>query len=140
MKIFTEFGSRWDVARVLSELGQSTLALGNELEAEAFWRESLRLARESEGILTTMDALFGFASLLAKRGDHRNALELLMICLNHPSTVAETKARAKKLAADVKEKLTLDEIQSAETFAEDTAFEVVVKEILGQSKKMPESN
>ena len=72
------------MARVLSELGQSTLALGNELEAESFRCESLRLVSESEGILTTMDALFGFAGLLAKRGDHKNALQLLMICLTIP--------------------------------------------------------
>jgi tetratricopeptide (TPR) repeat protein len=139
LKIFSEFGSRWDVARVLSELGQSTLALGNEAEAESFWRESLRIARESDGILTTMDALFGFACLLAKRGDHRNALQLLLICLNHPATVAETKGQAKKLAAEVRAKLTPHEIQSAETFAEDTAFEAVVNEILGQTKKLSET-
>jgi tetratricopeptide (TPR) repeat protein len=135
LKIFSEFGSRWDVARVLSELGQSMFALGNEAEAESFWRESLRIARESEGILTIMDALFGFASLLAKRGDYRNALQLLMICLNHPSTVAETKGRAKKLAAEVKANLTLPEIESAETFAEDTALEAVVHEILEQASR-----
>jgi predicted ATPase/transcriptional regulator with XRE-family HTH domain/Tfp pilus assembly protein PilF len=140
LQIFTEFGSRWDVARVLSELGQSTFALGNDAEAEHFWRESLRLARESQGILTTMDALVGFASLLAKRGDHQNALQLLMICLNHSSTVAETKVRAERLAAEVRAKLTLHEIQSAETLAEDTTFEAAVKVILGQTKKLPESN
>ncbi len=140
LQIFTEFGSRWDVARVLSEIAQSHFALENDAEAEHFWRESLRLAGESQGILTTMDALVGFASLLAKRGDHKNALQLLMICLNHSSTVAETKVQAEKLAAEVKAKLPLDDIKSAETFAGDTTFEAVVTEILGQTKNLPESN
>ena len=134
LQIFTEFGSRWDVARVLSEIAQSHFVLGNNAEAEHFWRESLRLSTESQGILTTMDALVGFASLLAKRGDHKNALQLLMICLNHSSTVAETKVRAEKLAAEAKVKLTLHEIQSAETFASAITFETVVNEILEQAK------
>jgi len=140
LQIFTEFGSRWDVARVLSEIAQSHFVLGNDAKAEYFWCESLRLARESQGILTTMDALVGFASLFAKRGAHKNALQLLMICLHHSSTMAETKVRAEKLITEVKAKLTLHEIQSAEIFAEDTTFEAVVKEILGQAKKLPESN
>ena len=139
-QIFTEFGSRWDVARVLSEIAQSHFTLGNDAEAEQLWRESLMFARESQGILTTMDALAGFASLLAKRGDHKNALQLLTICLNHSSTVAETKVRAKKLAAEVKARLTLHEIQSAEIFVEATTFEAVINEILEQTKKLPESN
>ena len=63
-----------------------------------------------------MDALAGFASLLAKRGDHKSALQLLLICINHTSTVAETKARAGKLAAELKEKMTLEEIESARIF------------------------
>ena len=130
LQIFTEFGSLWDVARVLSELGQSTFALGNESEAEGFWREALRLSTESQGILTTIDALAGFASLLAKRGDHKSALQLLLICINHTSTVAETKARAGKLADELKEKMTWEEIESARIFAETSTIEAAIKELL----------
>ncbi|HJR79797.1 MAG TPA: tetratricopeptide repeat protein, partial [Anaerolineales bacterium] len=132
LKIFTEFGSQWDVARVLSELGQSMFDLGNEAEAEHFWRESLRLSMGSQGILTTMDALVGFASLFAKRGDHQNALQLLLICLDHPSTVAETKGRAGKLAAELKEKMTSEEIERAQRFAKENSFEFAAHAILGE--------
>ena len=132
LKVFTEFGSQWDVARVLSELGQSTFALGNEAEAEQFWRESLRLSMGSQGILTTMDALAGFASLFARRGDHQNALQLLLICLDHSSTVAETKARAAKLAAELKAEMTSEEIECAQLFAKENTFELLHMRYLGR--------
>jgi tetratricopeptide (TPR) repeat protein len=135
LRVFTEFGSHWDMARVLSELGQSTFALGNEFQAEHFWRESLRLSMESHGILTTMDALAGFASLLAKRGEQQKALQLLLICIDHPSTVAEIKGRAGKLAAEVKEKLTPQEIESVKVLVENYPLESVVQEILGPAQK-----
>jgi hypothetical protein len=51
--------------------------------------------------------LAGFANLLARRGEYKNALQLLLIRSNHSSTVAETKVRAGKLAGKLKEKMTL---------------------------------
>ena len=60
--------------------------------------------------------LTSFANLLARRGDHKRALPLLLICINHTSTAAETKARAGKLAGELKEKMTLAEIESARIF------------------------
>lgn len=130
LQIFTEFGSHWDVARVLSDLGQSAFALGNESEAEGFWREALRLSMESRGILTTLDALVGLASLFAQRGEHENALRILLICIDHPSTVAETKVRAGKLAAQLKEKLSAEKFESARNFAETSALETVINEFV----------
>jgi predicted ATPase/transcriptional regulator with XRE-family HTH domain len=134
LEIFTELGSHWDAARVLAEIGQSTFALGKDAEAEQLWRESLRLSAETHGILTTMEALVGFASLLAKRGAYQHALPLLLISLDHPATIAETKVRAGKLADEVKANLTPQEIESAQTFANDKSVDSVVKEILTSNK------
>jgi predicted ATPase/Tfp pilus assembly protein PilF/DNA-binding XRE family transcriptional regulator len=134
LQIFTEFGSRWDVARVLSELAYSTFALGNDAEAERLWRESLRIAIETQGVLTIMDALVGYASLLAKRRKFKLALPLLMISVNHPATVAETKARADVLAVKVKAQMTLEEVESARVLMENNAFETVVQRILGMAE------
>ena len=131
LQIFTEFGSRWDVARVLSEIAQSNFVGGNDAEAERFWRESLRIAMETRGILTTMDALVGYASLLAKRREFKSALPLLMISLDHPATVAETKVRADALAVHVKAQMTLEEVESVQIIMENNTFESVVQGILG---------
>jgi hypothetical protein len=113
LQIFMEFGSRWDVARVLSEIAQRRFALGNDAEAARLWHESLRIAMETQGILTTMDALVGYASLLAKCREFKSALPLLLSSLDHPATVSETKARADTLAVKVNAKMMLEEVESA---------------------------
>ena len=74
--------------------------------------------------------LTSFANLLARRGDHKRALPLLLICINHTSTAAETKARAGKLAGELKEKMTLAEIESAQIFSETSTVEAVTRDFL----------
>ena len=99
---FTELGGRWWVARVLAEMSRSVFALGNDAEAERVWRESLRIATETHGTPVALEALAGFASLQAKRGDMEHALELLLIVLNHPASFQETKNRAAVCASNWK--------------------------------------
>jgi hypothetical protein len=108
-------------------------AVGHDAEAEDLWCRSLWLSRESQGILTTMDALVGLAGLMAKRGDLKSSLQSLLVSLNHPPTVAETRARAEKLAVQVTEKLTAEEIKSAHSFADINSPETVVDELLGRT-------
>lgn len=43
---FTELGGSWFLARVLAEMGESLLVLGNEDEARRVWRESLHIATD----------------------------------------------------------------------------------------------
>jgi len=130
LQIFTDYGFHWDVARVLSEIAQSMLVLGNDSQAEHHWQESLRLAMDTNGILTTIDALVGFAGLLAKRGDQQRALQLLLLSMNHPATISEIKVRAGKLADELKLQLSQEQIESAQNFVKVNTVESVVKEIL----------
>jgi len=78
------------MARVLSELGQSVFAVGHDAEAEKLWRQSVHLSRESQGILTRIDALGGLAGLLARRDEFESSFQLLLVSFHHSSTVAET--------------------------------------------------
>jgi hypothetical protein len=71
--------------------GRSILALGNEIEAGRVWRKSLRIAIETRGIPVVLKVLAGFASLQAKRGTMEHTLDLLLIILNHPASLQETK-------------------------------------------------
>jgi predicted ATPase/transcriptional regulator with XRE-family HTH domain len=130
LQIFTELGSLWDVARVLSEIGHSTLALGKDNEAERLWRHSLELAVETQGMLTAMDAITGFASLYAKHGDPKYALQLLYFTLDHPSTIQETKVRAESTARVVKDKLTSKEIEEARKCSQEETLESILEVIL----------
>ena len=49
---------------------------------------------------------------------------------DHPRSIPKTKVRAEKLAAELKEKLTAEIIESAKILTKESAVEDVVKEIL----------
>jgi len=133
-KFFTELGARWDIARLLSEMGRSEFALGNDLEAERLWRESLRLSMETQGTLTTLDVLVDVAGINAKRGDTQHALHLALISLNHPASIQSTRAQAEKIIEELKEKTSMEEIETAKRLANESALESVIEEILAKDK------
>jgi len=128
----TELGARQDVARVLAEMSRSGFALGNDAEAERVWRESLRIAIETSGTFVALEALVGIASLQAKRGDMEHALELLLIVLNHPSSIQDTKNRAEILRVELESRLMPQQIQSVQAQARKQSFDQVVSQVLGQ--------
>ena len=127
---FTELGGNWFVARVLANMSWSILALGNDAEAEHIWREALRIATEIQGIPVALDALAGFASLQAKQGDREHALELVLIVLNHPASLQETKNRASGLRADLEAQSTPTQIEAIQMHVGEKSFEAVVDDFL----------
>jgi hypothetical protein len=111
---FTELGGSWFVACVLAEMGRSVFALGNEAEAKRVWQESLRIATEIHGPSVALEALAGIASLQSKQGDKEHALELLLVVLNHPASLQETKDRARDLRDELESRLPQSEIEAAQ--------------------------
>jgi predicted ATPase/transcriptional regulator with XRE-family HTH domain len=132
LNIFSELGARWDVARVLAEMGRSVFALGNDAEAERVWRESLRIAIETKGMFITLESLVGMAGLKTKRGDMEQALELLLIVLNHSSSLKDTRDRAERLQRELEVQLTNQQVEAVQTRVQAKTFEAVVDEILKQ--------
>ncbi len=137
MKIFTELGARWDVASLFSEMGRSNFAMDNDSEAEHFWCESLHLAMETHGISIAMESILGIAGFHAKHGNDKYALKLLLFVSDHPRSIPKTKVRAEKMAAELKENLSAEEIESAKILARESVVEDVVKEILGKGNELP---
>jgi len=129
----TELGARQDVARALGEMGRSVFALGNDAEAGRIWRESLRITIETRGTHVALESLVGLASLQAKRGDTAHALELLLIVLNHPAGVQETRDRAERLQRELEAQLTRQQVEAAQARAQVKTFEAVVNEVLNQA-------
>jgi len=127
---FTELGGRFYIGQGLAQMGQSLFALGNDAEAERVWRESLRIAAEIRGMPVALEALVGLASLRAKRGDTTPALELLLIVLNHPASLQETKDRAAGLRAELEVQLTRQQVEAAQGRAQAKTFEAAVDELL----------
>lgn len=133
-QFLTELGARWDTARLLSEMGRSEFALGNDMEAERLWRESLQLSIETQGILTALDILVDFAGINAKRGDTQYALQLVLISLNHPASIQSTRVRAGKLFEELKDKTSMEERETAKKLAEESVLESVIEKILAGDK------
>jgi len=127
---FAELGGRQYVAQGLAEMGRSVIALGNDTEAERVWRESLCIASEIHGVPVALEALVGLASLQTKRGDLEQALELLLIVLDHPASVQETRSRATHLRAELEVDLTPQQIESIQTKAGKKTLESIAKELL----------
>ncbi|HSB00220.1 MAG TPA: hypothetical protein VLE49_06190, partial [Anaerolineales bacterium] len=77
-----------------------------------------------------LEALVGIASLQAKRGESEQALQLLLIVLNHPASIQETKDRATRLRAELEAQLAQSQIETIQTHAGEKTLESVVKELL----------
>jgi len=127
---FTELGGLFYIGQSLAQMGRSLFALGNDVEAERIWRESLRIAAEIHGVPVVLEALVGIASLRAKRGETQSAFELLLIVLNHPACDQETRNRAEKLRTELAAQLTPIQIEGSQARTRDSAFETVVEDLL----------
>lgn len=127
---FTELGGSWFLARVLAEMGESLLVLGNEDEARRVWRESLHIATDIYGTPVVLDALAGFASLQAKQGDRERALELVWVVLNHPASLQVTKDRAGVLRAELEAQLTPLQIKTFQARIGENTFGEIGEDLL----------
>jgi predicted ATPase/transcriptional regulator with XRE-family HTH domain len=128
--ILTDLGARWDLARVLSEMGSSVFALGRDAEAEAIWREALRLSLETQGTHIGLEALAGYAGLQAKRGYIEQAIEISIFVIDHPASVQETKNRAAQLHAQLESRLTPQEIDGIQRRARANTLDSLAEYIL----------
>ncbi len=131
---FTELGGLFYIGQSLAQMGRSLFALGNDVEAERIWRESLRIAAEIRGMPVVLEALVGIASLRGKRGETQSALELLLIVLNHAACDQETRNRAEKLRAELAAQLTTQQAEVAQVQARAKTFEAAVAEVLKQTE------
>ena len=127
---FRSLGASWFVARALTEMGISLLAIGNEAEARRVWLESLSIATDIHAIPFALEALAGFASLRANQGHIENAFILLCLVLEHPASLQATKNRATALQVELEARLTPTEIEAIRIHVKGKTFEGVVNGLL----------
>jgi tetratricopeptide (TPR) repeat protein len=130
LETFTELGGSWWMARVLADKSRSIFELGNVDEAGHIWRDSLRIATENRGTPVALEALAGFASLEANKGNMEYALELLLVVLNHSASFIETKNRANDLRAHLEAQLAPTLVGTIQARAGEKTFEAVVEDLL----------
>jgi predicted ATPase len=128
----TELGARQDVARLLAEMGRSLFALGDDTEAGRVWREALHLALETRGAFIALEALAGLARLQAKHGAREQALEWLLVVVNHPSSIQDTKDRAERLRGQLEAQLTSQQVEAAQARAGAKTLEALAEAVLRQ--------
>jgi len=128
--ILNDLGAPWDEARVLGDMGRSIFALGKIIDAENTWRKSIQIASEVKGTSLVLESILGIANVRAKQGNSEQAYELLLVVLNHPATVQETRERAAKLSAELERRLTMQEVNSIRARIEERDFDALVAEIL----------
>jgi hypothetical protein len=97
------------------------------------WRESLRISIETQAILVGLETVVGIASLQAKRGDIKEPLESLLVVLNHPAGIQETKNRASQLRNQLEVHLTTQEVEVVQRRAGEKTFNSIAEDILRQA-------
>lgn len=130
LEVFIELGAQGDAAQVLGDLGWTLLALGDTAQAEGAWLETLRIAIEGEQLPVGLEAVLGLASLRVRSGDKENAFELLLMTLDHPASLQETKDRASDLRAELEAQLTPAQIEAIRARSAEKTFEAVVGDLL----------
>ena len=128
--IYREIGDLRSLTRALCHQGYNSLALDDIPEAQKSFTEALRLAHQCDYTPYALEALAGFASLYTKQGNKEQALELLLVVLNHPAILSSTKDRATHLRVELEAKLTPQQVEAVQARAGENNFETVVKELL----------
>jgi len=128
--IYREIGDLRSLARALCHHGYNSLALENLSDAKKSFTEALRLARQCNYTPYALDSIAGFASLQAKTDNAEHALELLLIVLNHPASLQETKNRCSDLQAELEAQLSRQQVESILMRVDAKMFEAVVGDLL----------
>lgn len=98
--VYREIGDLRSLVRVLCHQGFALLALEDLTSAQRSFTEALALARKYDYVSYALEALTGFACLMAKQGNHQPALELALNILENPAVLQSTRDRAVKLRAE----------------------------------------
>jgi tetratricopeptide (TPR) repeat protein len=91
-----------------NQLGDLTLRQGALNAAGRHWRTAIDVARRVQDrshLLVTLDALMGFATILAKENDAERAIELLSLVHRVATIDRRTQAKAEQLLAELEARL-----------------------------------
>jgi predicted ATPase/transcriptional regulator with XRE-family HTH domain len=128
--LFRELGDRWGLALSLVQAGEIHLSLGQYPEARQYFLEAIQKSGEAKVIPIMLDALLGFASSLVVSGSFENAYQIVIAVLQQREASDETRVRGETLSAELKQKLTLQAIESAQIRVANLPFETIVGRVL----------
>jgi eukaryotic-like serine/threonine-protein kinase len=128
-----EIGYRWGMASALTRLGTAASRAGDDKTAEKLMTDALKAAMESRALAVALSTLAAFATLLAKMGEKREALEYASLVIHHPSCDGATHYVADKLIASLKAELSSEEAETAMQRGASRELKEVAGHIIGES-------
>lgn len=134
--VFREMGDLGILSVVLCHQGYNLIALGEVTEAQRSFGEVMRLTHEGGYIPFALDALLGLAMIETKRSDDVRALEFATYVGQHPAAAHDVQARAEKMRVELQARLTPEQIQAAQAWAQKQSFNEVVAFALAEAPSM----
>ncbi len=128
--LFHVLGDRWGLALSLVQAGEIQTAAGRYEEARQYYLEAIQKSAEARVMPVMLEALLGFASLLAVEGSYENAYRVALAVLRQMAISQETRDRTENLRINLCDKLTPTAIENAQASISNTSFEAAIKEIL----------
>jgi len=128
--IYREIGDLRSLTRALCHQGYNSLALDDLPDAQKSFAEALRLAHQCDYTPYALESLAGFANMYTKQGNKEQALELLLVVLNHPAILSSTKDRAAHLRAELEGHLTPQQVEAVQARAQAKTLDAILDEIL----------
>jgi hypothetical protein len=138
LAISEELGDRWNTAISLNYLGQVAYAQGELQEARQQFLTALKIAMAGQVTPVALDALVGLVTLQVSQepaGDSglamkEQAVETLIVVLNQPAIMRETKERAGRLLAELEPQLSPQAVVAAQVSGQTRHLEAVVAKVL----------
>jgi predicted ATPase/Tfp pilus assembly protein PilF len=114
-------------------LGRATCALGEFKRSRQYFCQAVELATEAQLTLETLDALVGFAHLLAGEGALKPAAEFLALAVHHPAIRQTTRDGAQKLLGQLDSELPPEVLAAATARGQERELDDVAAEVLGSN-------
>jgi len=129
---FANLGMLGDMAFYLTYLGEAAAALGAIDEAEHYWLDAFHIGREMQAFPILMANLIRLAQLHTDRGDIARAYEWATVVFDHPASWQDSKDRAEKLRAQLRSKLSAQELESIQLMAHTNSLDDLIQETLAK--------
>ena len=136
LAISTEIGFHWAIGNSTKYLGQVALLEGNLEEAEIYFRQSLKVAYDLGLARDIVNHLYEFSKLRRAQGNATNAVELLTLLLQQPTSQQVRLGRGKigdsaqTLLAILKEDLSTKQFVTALESGRNLDLDTQISELL----------
>jgi predicted ATPase/DNA-binding SARP family transcriptional activator len=132
LAVFTDVGSNWGVAISCHKLGNAAMAVGDCVEAEQRYQQTLEIATDRQYLGLSLDTLVRLATLRARQGDRKEALELVALVLHHPANSKAIVDEARRLLNALRAEMTPDVFDAAQERGRARDLDATVKELLAE--------